>query len=181
MDANIRNSIDIRKKSIFDYYNVKKENILNEIDELFNKMELMGESSSDVSDFEVKFANSELNNEYLKLIEKVAINCPLKKEHKEVVYTAEERKEDLKEELKDELEYLGDKAYINTKSAIDRKFGIRDKIRRTPILGTLWEVENQTDVVHNFKENLKRKKKEERKLQKELDKELEEELKEKKE
>lgn len=176
MDLNIRNSIDLRKKAIFDYYDISDNNILNEIEDLFKEMNTMGEESMDIVDFETQFSNSDLNSKYMSLLEKIALSCSLKQEHKEVVYTEEEQKEDLKEMAQEELEYLGEEAYLNTRSAIDRKFGLTEKIRRTPILGTAWEVENQTGIIMNFKDNLKQKRRAERKAKKEAEKESKKDL-----
>ena len=176
MDSNIQNSIDLRKSAIFDYYDIKKKDILSEIEELFQEMLTLGEASKDVMDFETQFASSDLNTKYLSLLEKIALSCSLKKQHKAVVYTEEEAKEDLKEAAKDELEYLGSEAYLNTRSAINRKFGITEKIRRTPILGTAWEVENQTGVIMNFKDKLKTKRREEKRVKKEAQEEAEKEF-----
>lgn len=152
MDTYISNSINIRKQSIFDYYEVKDEKFLTEIEELFAEINSLGQASKDVSDFETKFA-SELNDKYLDLLTRIATSCPLKDVHKEQVFSDEDGKEYLKETAKDELSHLGREAYFDTRSALDSKFGIKYKIRSTPVLGQIWEVENQTSVFADLKDN----------------------------
>lgn len=160
MDEYILNAIDIRKKSFFDYYEIKNREFLLEIEELFNEINNLGESSKDVSDFEAKFASSELNTKYLDLLTKVAKKCKLKEQYVEEVITKEDLQEKFKEDLQDDIKHYSREAYLDTHSAIDRKFGITDKIRSTPILGGLLELENQTDVFSNMKEKLFKKRKE---------------------
>ena len=168
MDEYIANSIELRKKAIFDYYDVKNKNILEKVDDLFFRINELGISSSDVNDFENKFANSELNTEYINLITEVATTCKLKKEYKDGM-KKEDIKEYAKESIKSDAKHYAEEAYRDTRSVVDRSFGITEKIRRTPILGTVWEIDNQTNIIGNFKDKIKSK----RKLKKELEKEIE--------
>lgn len=163
MNEYIINAIDIRKKSFFDYYEIKDKKLLIEIDELFNNINILGQSSKDVSEFETKFANSSLNTQYLDLLTKTATSCKLKEIHVETVFTEKDVKEKIKEDVKDELKYLSREVYIDACSVTDKTFGITDKIRDTPVLGELWEIENQTyffsdmkdKIIDKFKKNKK--------------------------
>lgn len=159
MDSYIKNSIELRKQAIFDYYEIKNKELLEEVEELFNRINELGHSSKDVTEFETKFANSELNTEYINLITEIAKKCKLKKEHKAETFSKEDIKDYVKEEVKDQAKYLGSEAYMNTRSVIDREYGITDKIRRTPVLGTVWEIDNQTNIIGNIKDKIFKKRK----------------------
>lgn len=174
MDFNVKNAIDIRKQSIFDYYDVKDSATLEEIEKFFQEMIDLGESVEGVIDFESQFANSDLNEKYLNLLKKISLTSMLKKQHIENVYTSEDVKEDIKDAAKDELEYLGREAVIDANSAINRKLGITEKIRQTPILGTTLEIKKHAENIMNIKDIFK-KKREDKKAKDEVDKDLDKE------
>lgn len=71
MDENIKNSIEARKTAITNTYKLEGE-LKTESDALFKKIEELGKSSKDVTDFEAKFAASPLNKEYTDFFTKVA-------------------------------------------------------------------------------------------------------------
>ena len=174
MDEYILNAIDIRKTSIFDYYEVKDSKILAEIDQLFSEINNLGALSKDVSDFEQKFANSELNNKYMDLLTKISLNCPLKADYKEKVFEKEDVTDYLKQEVKEEAEYMAKTGAFNAASAVDRKLGVTEKIRDTPILGDVYNVEYQTGVFSGIASSLFKKRKKNKKNIDELEEENEE-------
>lgn len=158
MDFGVKNAINIRKESIFEYYNIKDNAILEEIEEFFKKLSDLGESVEGVMDFESKFANSDLNEKYLDLLKKISLKCTIKEEHKQIddLDTKEDLKEDIKEEAKSKLEYLGEKAFINTGSAIDKEFGITEKIRKDPIVGNAIGIKNNVEKIISIKNIFKK-------------------------
>ena len=88
----------------------------------------------------------------------------------------EDIKEYAKESIKSDAKHYAEEAYRDTRSVVDRSFGITEKIRRTPILGTVWEIDNQTNIIGNFKDKIKSKRKLKKELEKEIELELEKEL-----
>ena len=174
MDEYILNAIDIRKKSISEYYEVKDSKILAEIDQLFSEINNLGALSKDVSDFEDKFANSELNNKYMDLLTKISLNCPLKSDYKEKAFEKEDVKDYLKQEVKEEAEYIAKTGAFNAASAVDRELGVTEKIRDTPILGDAYNLEHQTGILSGIANSLFRKRNKNKKNIEEIE-ELEEE------
>ena len=75
MNENIRNSIDARKLAFFGAYKIDDENLKNEINELFDRIDRLGLTCVDVADFESKFQSSPLNQEYIELFKKTALAC----------------------------------------------------------------------------------------------------------
>ena len=72
MDKNIEQSIKARRDVVFTTYDVKDEKMLKKIDELFKKINDLGKKCKDVSEFEAKFAESPLNQEYVDLFTEIA-------------------------------------------------------------------------------------------------------------
>ena len=50
----IKQSIDSRKQAIYNMYNITDTNLINKIDDLFNRMESLGSTCTDSMDFETK-------------------------------------------------------------------------------------------------------------------------------
>ena len=72
MDNNIKIScIDSRRSAIESSYTGSDEKILSMIDDYFKKLEEFAKNCTDVSDFETKFQESPLSQEYTKLFTKV--------------------------------------------------------------------------------------------------------------
>lgn len=103
MDEYIRNSIDTRRKTIDDYYNIPEE-AAGEVSDLFAEMEQLGEASSDVMDFEQRFAASDLNSRYMNLFAKLtvkssAVGGAMADSAKGIFGNKENRRDFIKEEL----------------------------------------------------------------------------------
>lgn len=73
MDEMIKNSIESRKNAIINAYNLNDQE-KKEVDDLFIEIEKLGLESSDIGDFEAKFAVSPLNSKYMDLFTKIATN-----------------------------------------------------------------------------------------------------------
>ena len=68
MNEYVKNSIDARKQSFYTAYEITDKDIENKIEDLFKKICEFGETCSDAMDFENKFQSSELNNEYINIL-----------------------------------------------------------------------------------------------------------------
>ena len=66
MDAQIRNSIELRRNTITDYYTIPKE-MEQEVAAVFAQMEALGESCQDVAEFEMRFLDHPVNQRYMAL------------------------------------------------------------------------------------------------------------------
>ena len=67
MEKIVKASIDGRKSAFFSAYDIKDENLIKEIDELFNRINEFGEGCTDSTQFETAFITSTLNTEYINL------------------------------------------------------------------------------------------------------------------
>ena len=167
MDDLIKNSINSRKESIFNVYDVKDKKLLKEIDDLFDKMNDLGKQSKDLMDFETKLASSPLNQEYIDLFSKIAqsSNLILKDddiERTEVKTDAEE----LAEDVADEARYRMKEATLPARR-IAREH-VEGKLRSTPIIGDVMGIKQHLDLFGGFKRK-KQAKEEQERLQKELE------------
>ena len=66
MDAGIMSSIQIRRDTIFNYYDIKGDAEVK-VEDFFSRLEQFASTCADQADFEQKFNNSELNKEYMNL------------------------------------------------------------------------------------------------------------------
>jgi hypothetical protein len=71
MDANIRQSIEVRKTAITNIYELNAD-LQKKFDSLFEKIEELGKTAKDVADFEDKFQKSPLNTEYMNFFTEIA-------------------------------------------------------------------------------------------------------------
>lgn len=67
MDKYVKQSIEARKKAIFDAYTVG-EGEKKKIEAVLAEMEKLGAGCKDAQDFEAKFASSPLNQRYFELL-----------------------------------------------------------------------------------------------------------------
>lgn len=77
MDKYIKQSIDSRKTALSANYNIDSKQ-QKAIDNLFQKIEELGNKCQDVGDFEAKFAASPLGQQYLDLFTEIATNSQAK-------------------------------------------------------------------------------------------------------
>ena len=78
MDNIIQNSIDARKNAIFNAYDIIDSNILEKVEQLFEKMNTLGMECKDIMEFESKLASSSLNQEYIDLFTSISLECKAK-------------------------------------------------------------------------------------------------------
>lgn len=74
MDSVVKSSIDGRKQAFSSCYELT-DAYKKKIDDLFKKIDELGNSCTDSMDFETKFAASPLNTEYTNLFTEVSQNC----------------------------------------------------------------------------------------------------------
>ena len=148
MNQIVKTSIDGRKSAFFSAYEIKDENLIKEIDELFNRIIEFGEGCTDSTQFETAFATSPLNTEYINLFTKVAQSCPpIVREEAPVNVKSDE--EILKEELESEARYQAREATLPARR-IARQ-AVTDAARRTPVVGDLMQAKQTFDLFGKFR------------------------------
>lgn len=148
MNDMVKMSIDGRKNAFFSAYEINDENLINEINDLFKRIEDFGKDCTDSMQFETAFATSPLNTEYINLFTKVAQSCkPIVREETPVNVKSDE--EYLKEELESEARYQMREATLPARriarEAVDKA------ARRTPILGDVIQAKQTMDLFGKFK------------------------------
>ncbi len=146
MDEYIRNSIEARKKSIDDYYDIP-EDMAGEVEAVFAGMYELGESSFDVGDFEAKLATSPINEAYMGLFARLTVRPSVVSDAmKQSVKMRLEDKEQVKEDIADELRYAADRLAqpLRHQAYEARRDWARDNI---PGYGTAEQIGNTASVV----------------------------------
>ena len=72
MDSIVKASIEARKNSLFQLYEINDQSFLNKIEEIIAEMEKLSENCLDSADFEAKLAVSPLNEKYIALFSEAA-------------------------------------------------------------------------------------------------------------
>ena len=169
MDDLIKNSINSRRDSIFNVYDVKDPKLLKEIDDLFTKMMDLGKSSKDLMDFEAKLTSSPLNQEYIDLFTKIgkSSNYILKDAETEIT-EVKSTGEEIVEEIGSEAKYRMKEATLPARRIAREE--AEKKLRSTPIIGDVMHVKQLGDFFGGFRRKKKAQEEQER-LQEELEKE----------
>lgn len=156
MNDLVKTSIESRKTAIFNAYKITDQNLINKIEDLFNRINEFGETCADNMDFETKFATSELNQEYINLFTEIATSCPQKTvqsvENREVKSDAEYVLEDVASEVK----YQVDDATMPMRRQMREE--AERTARNTPVIGEIMEAKQYADLFGKF---FKKKKKDE--------------------
>ena len=146
MDENIKNSIDARKSAITNTYELKGD-LKTKFDALFKKIEELGKSSKDVTDFEAKFAASPLNKEYTDFFTEVATkNISLKNVAKASGTSVGEM---VAEGVMDAAGSRLKQAVLPTRASINQ--AATDQLRSTPVVGDAMTVKQHLDFFSRFK------------------------------
>lgn len=143
MDSVVKQCIDGRKQAFSSCYELT-DVYKKKVDELFKRIEELGNTCTDSMDFETKFAASPLNTEYTNLFTEVSSNCkyilPPPVDNPDV-------KSD-KEQMVDEV--LADARYIAREASMPARRKAREafdsKMRDTP-LGKIEQASNTAWVV----------------------------------
>jgi len=149
MNEYVKNSIEMRKNSIYNLYEIDDEKIKKNIEDLFKRIDEFGVSCSDAMDFEAKFATSPLNTEYINVFTELSSKCKMKPQEglSEVMSD-----EDLdKERLKDELRYVADTTTQPFRAKANQ--AITKKMRSVPILGEAMQVSQTRSLFNKFKKD----------------------------
>ena len=149
MNELVKNSIECRKTAIFSAYNIEDQSLIEEIDSLFNRINEFGKNCTDSMDFESKFANSKLNQEYIELFTKIATTCP------QIVRQSEPNRN-----IKSDAEYMADdiasEIRYQTRNATEpMRRQIHEETlkaaRNTPVIGDILTVKQHVDFFSRFK------------------------------
>ena len=148
MNEYVKLSIQGRKDIFTNNYEIKEKEILEKIDDLFQRIENFGKNFSDTMEFEQGFMASPLNEEYNNLLSEVASKCKfiMKDEFKDELKEdmKKQAKEDIKSEAKYILEDLSMPARRKAREELD------SKLRDTP-LGTLEQISNMKHLFNKFR------------------------------
>ena len=149
MDDIIKMSIDSRKQAIFNMYNVTDNNLINKIDDLFNRMYDLGNSCSDSMDFETKLAASPLNQEYINLFTELSTKCSMKTIDTGDTSDIKSEEEILKEDVTSDAK----EAILDVTRPARRKVNqeVYDKARDIPGVGDVLSVKQHVDFFSRFK------------------------------
>ena len=150
MDSIVKQSIDCRKQALFNAYKIEDSNYIDKIDVLFNKINDLGETCTDASDFEMKFASSPLNQEYIDLFTELSRTCELvtyESHSSDVQSTKDYIVDDLNSEASMLLEDLSMPARHKARVEFD------DKVRDIPIVGDAIQAKQTFDLFRKFKKN----------------------------
>ena len=139
MDKYVKMCIDSREKTFYDYYEVNDKNIKKEIDEFIKDMNTLGNSVSDSTEFETKFASSELSNRYMNLLTKVSTNCKMKD-------AVDEEDNDKNEVLEDSKRFA--KRMVSMEA--------NRQMRRIPIVGDVMRAKQHVDLFSKIKGKIKK-------------------------
>lgn len=140
MDQFIKNSIDARYNAFTSSY-VINDDLKKKIDDLFKKINKLGEESKDVMDFENKFASSPLNNEYTNLFTEIASSSQViipKSVDEEKSKTSE-----VMDEIASDAKYLVDDITMPARRKAREE--LDSKLRDTP-LGKIEQLSNTANV-----------------------------------
>ena len=148
MDSIVKQNIDSRKQAFTNAYKIEDKSILDKIDNLFNRINELGETCSDSSDFEMKFATSELNQEYISLFTEVATSCePIiyQSDNSNVQSTKDYILDDVKSEAKLAFEDMTMPARHAARTEFD------DKVRDIPVVGDVIQARQTFALFNKFK------------------------------
>ena len=158
MNDLVKTSIEGRKNAIFSAYDITDQNTIGKIEDLFSRINELGETCTDSMDFESKFASSQLNQEYIQLFTEIAKNC------KPIVRDSQGNRrvksdgEYIAEEVASEIRYQARNATEPIRRQARQE--VYDKARNTPVIGDIMYAKQLTDFFGRFK---KKKEKDENK------------------
>lgn len=146
MDEQIRNSIDVRKNSIYDYYNLN-DAMNSKVEDYFKRVEEFAGDCKDVADFETKFQASPLSQEYMGLFTELATSCTPKGAIKGQMDAFKQR--DFKQDFEEDLEYQLKDASMPARRAAREQ--VDRQLRSTPILGDAIQAKQTFDLFGKFR------------------------------
>ena len=150
MDSIVKMSIDSRKNAFTNAYQIDDQKYLDKIEDLFKRISELGESCSDATDFETKFASSPLNQEYNDLFIEIG------SKFKPITYESDNSNvqttgEYLLEDARMEAGMIVDDITMPARHKARTEFD--DKVRDTPVLGDAIQAKQTFDLFKRFKKN----------------------------
>ncbi|MBR2704550.1 MAG: hypothetical protein IKE91_03680 [Clostridia bacterium] len=140
----IKSCVESRKNAIYSAYEINNEELKVKIDDLFTRIESFADGCSDATDFETKFAASELNQEYINLFTEIATLCsPIIHETVEnpnVKSDAQYVADEVKSEMEYQMKEMTMPARRAAREAADQE------LRRTPIVGDVIQAKQTLDL-----------------------------------
>ena len=149
MNDLIKQSIDSRKAAIFNMYEVIDQELINKIEDLFNRMMELGNTCSDNMDFETKLATSPLNQEYINLFTELSGKCSMKTVVSEDTNDSDGDSDNTTNEIASELKYQADELARPIRREIRQE--AYDKVRDVPVVGDVLNVKQHVDFFSRFK------------------------------
>ena len=155
MNDLVKTSIDGRKNAIFSAYDVTNQGLIEKIENLFKRINELGESCLDSTDFETKFATSPLNQEYIQLFTEIATSCPQKTIQTETRHVKSDA-EYMAGEVASEIKYQAKNA-TEPARRLARQEAYNQAIN-TPILGDIIQAKQTADLFGGIGRLFKKKK-----------------------
>lgn len=149
MNDLVKNSIEARKTAIFNGYDIKDDTILDKINSLFSKINDFGENCVDSTDFETKFASSELNQEYINLFTEIATKCSPKTYETTQNSDINSDGQYVLEDITSEIKYQAESAIQPLRTQARQE--VYDKVRDIPVVGDVLNVKQHIDFFSRFK------------------------------
>ena len=159
MDSIVKASIEARKNSLFQLYEINDQSFLNKIEEIIAEMEKLSENCLDSADFEAKLAVSPLNDKYIALFSEAATRFKSKVDGSVVenvnqgnmfVDTDNDTMDTLKEIADTITRPLRKTAQLEIDSAIREIPVVGDVIQASRIVDTF---NNRKNILGEFKKN----------------------------
>lgn len=157
MNDLVKTSIEGRKNAIFSTYNITEQSIKDKIEDLFKRINELGEKCSDNMEFESKFASSSLNQEYIQLFTEIATTCT------QIVRQPTENRnvksdgEYIAEEVASEIRYQTRNATEPIRRQIHEE--TLKSARNAPVIGEILEAKQYMDLFSKFKKKKEKNKK----------------------
>ncbi len=160
MNDVVKISIDGRKNAIFSAYDIKDQSIIDKVEDLFRRINELGETCKDSMDFESKFASSQLNQEYIQLFTEIATKCPQIVRQTETKHVKSDA-EYIAEDVASEIRYQVKDATLPLRRQVHEE--ALKTARNTPIIGEIMEAKQYADFFGRFKKKKKDKEEKENK------------------
>ena len=153
MNNLVKNSIESRKNAIFNAYDIVDESMVEKINNLFGRINELGEECCDLMDFENRFAASQLNQEYIQLFTEIAINCSQKVRESSENADIKSDEEYVLEDLASEVRYQADDLTMPVRRKVRQE--AYDAARDMPVIGDIMYVKQHVDLLGRFRKKKK--------------------------
>jgi len=133
MEKGIEKSIETRKQSIYDYYSIPEKE-RERVEKVFSDMKKLGEECKDVTEFERRLSESDINQEYMDLfkvltVKKSFVTKTMAQSYKSAMSDPETRRQAVKDEVKYAIDSATQPARVRANDAM------MGELYSTPIVG----------------------------------------------